>query len=245
MDLDKIMVQDINKFLVGNRNEKVTVDIGCSYNSYSMGLGDYRKILIDCNETKLQKYSMDMPNSVIINKKITPDNVLPVFLENQIPENFSFLNIDIDGYDLFVLKRLLEKYKPYLICAELNEKIPPPIKFSVLFSEDYSWDGSHFYGFSASCLEDILQNYGYDLVKIEYNNCFLIKSELNTFGNLSIKDAYQLGYVEALDRANTFYYNSNMQYLLENNTVKDKIDFIDDYFKNYKDKYLISRDKDE
>ena len=39
-------------------------------------------------------------------------------------DKIGFLDLDIDGYDYFVLETLLSKHKPKLISCETNEKIP-------------------------------------------------------------------------------------------------------------------------
>jgi hypothetical protein len=62
---------------------------------------------------------------------VTPNNVVSLLLANDTPKEFAFLNLDLDGYDYFVLEQILTHYRPKLICKEINEKIPPPIKFSV------------------------------------------------------------------------------------------------------------------
>ena len=69
--------------------------------------------------------------------KVRPQNVLSLLSANETPENFDFLSLDIDGYDFFVLEQILERYRPRLICTEINEKIPPPIKFTVKWYFSY------------------------------------------------------------------------------------------------------------
>ena len=41
----------------------------------------------------------------------------------------------------------LTRYRPELICAEVNEKIPPPLKFSVRWDPNYRWSNDHFWRF--------------------------------------------------------------------------------------------------
>src|SRR5947207_9797925 len=70
---------------------------------------------------------------------ITPDNVIDVLRASGAPRDLGVLSLDIDGYDHFVLARLLEHYRPGLICAEINESIPPPVKFSVTYRPGHRW----------------------------------------------------------------------------------------------------------
>jgi len=231
------MHNDIDLFLNGNTSENIAVDIGCSNNSYTFWILDCKRICIDYDKAKTDSLPREN-NTIILNERITPSNVNDILTSNGVPKQFKFLNLDIDGYDIFVLDSLLSYFSPYLICSEINEKIPPPIKFSVLFDENYRWAVDHFFGYSISYLEDILDKYGYDLVKLEYNNVFLIKTELNKFEKMSINDAYNNGYILRPDRSRIFYYNQDVQFLIDNHPVDKKIEFIDRYFKKYDGKYV-------
>jgi hypothetical protein len=62
---------------------------------------------------------------------VTPHNILSLLAGHDTPKRFGFLSLDIDGYDHFVLDKILSAYRPDLICTEINERIPPPIKFAV------------------------------------------------------------------------------------------------------------------
>ena len=53
----------------------------------------------------------------------------------------------------------LSDYRPRLICSEINEKIPPPIKFTVKYSPNHYWQGDHFYGQSISQLYKLCKKY--------------------------------------------------------------------------------------
>ena len=79
---------------------------------------------------------------------ITPLNIINIFEKFNVPINLDVLKIDIDGFDLEILRIILQKYQPSIIVAEINEKIPPPILFEVLYKDNYSWDESHCFGFS-------------------------------------------------------------------------------------------------
>src|ERR1039458_2770092 len=102
--------------------------------------------------------------------KVNPGNVVSLLKGAEVPENFGFLSIDIDGYDHYVLKEILGTFRPLLICAEFNEKIPPPIKFSVKYDPSYAWQENHFFGQSLSMLMDLASKKKYNLVEVEYNN---------------------------------------------------------------------------
>ena len=69
---------------------------------------------------------------------VTPDDVVELLRRHDVPREFGVLSLDIDGYDHFVLDRLLEAFRPDVICAEINEAIPPPVRFTVLYEPGHA-----------------------------------------------------------------------------------------------------------
>jgi hypothetical protein len=201
--------------------KKIAVDIG-AYDGYGLsntlrlfregwsGLAiEYAPSLFARLAVRYQKF----PDVSLARVKVTPDNIVPILAANGIPGDFGFLNLDIDGFDYFVLNRLLEHYRPSVICVEINEKIPPPIKFAVKFSDSYWWDGSEFYGMSLSMLEGAAKGHGYALVELEYNNAFLVPNELSSGVALTAEQAYGAGYKNRPDRLTKFAWNAEMECL--------------------------------
>jgi len=188
--------------------------------------------------SNLSKTYRDIPSVNLIRIKITPQNVNHIFEACSVPIRFSFLNLDIDGYDYYVLDPILVKYRPSLICAEINENIPPPIRFTVIYDANYSWAKDHFYGQSISQLYLLCEKYKYDLVKLHYNSAFLIPSEINKYKALTPGEAYDKGYRLRNDRKEKFPQNKDMESVLEmipNQAVK----FLTEKFKEHKGKYIM------
>jgi len=107
----------------------------------------------------LSNYYKAFPKVDLMKVKVTPMNIIELLKANSVPQKFTFLNLDIDSYDYFVLDKLLSSYRPRLICVEINEKIPPPIEFTVKYSPEHSWEGDHFYGQSISQLYKLCKKY--------------------------------------------------------------------------------------
>ncbi len=170
--------------------------------------------------------------------KITPENVIPLLKAHGTPKKFGFLSLDIDSYDYFVLAKILSEFRPALICAEINEKIPPPLKFTVKWIPGHWWSGDHFYGQSICQLHTLASRYKYDLVELHYNNAFLIPSELNPFGSLTPEAAFQKGYAGKKDREIKFPWNKNVDFLLELSPVEARKS-IDHLFREYRGKYEL------
>lgn len=196
-----------------NLNTKFFVDIGasCATESSESELlvnNGWSGIMFECDQLKfnIQKEKMNGSNVTILSNKVTPENILKILSDNNTPDGF-YLTLDIDGYDYFVLEKILSQYKPQVIVSEINEKIPPPVKFTVEYDPDYFWDGSHYYGYSLAMLEDLLQKYNYRILFLDYNNVVLEPG----FQTESIDKIYKEGYLNKFDRPNKFYYNSDFE----------------------------------
>lgn len=162
----------------------------------------------------LARHYAHLPQPSLVRSKVTPDNVVALLRAHSVPTEFGLLNLDIDGYDHFVLAEVLREFRPYLVCAEINEKIPPPIKFSVLFRPDYAWRRDHFYGQSLSQLHTLCVAHRYALVELHYNSAFLVPVEKCGVPALTPEQAYEEGYRSRPDRAQKFPWNAEMEPLL-------------------------------
>jgi len=84
----------------------------------------YTGLCIEGNKAKTEE--LKRKTSFAVHEEfIYPHTILDVFQSYNVPINFDVLKIDIDGYDLEVIRVILSKYKPRIIIAEINEKIPP------------------------------------------------------------------------------------------------------------------------
>jgi len=214
------------------------VDIGCS-NSFNLPLERIKDsditIFVEGDKSKASFYDQDsfkMDNFNIVNGFATPDNVLDILSDIGDGE-IGFLDIDIDGYDYFVVEKILTKYKPKLICCEINEKIPPPIKFTVLYSEDYSWDGSHFFGVSLCKLHDLMKE-DYDLINLTGNNAYYLHRSVEHHDlTFTPEEAYKKLYDVA-----EFPWNRNVDHWRQMEPEK-AIEEIKIFFSHQKHKYEV------
>jgi len=180
-----------------------------------------------------------MKNVRICNTKITPCNLLSFLQGYDVPKEFGVLSLDIDSYDYFVLETLLTKYRPTVLMVEINEKIPPPLSFTVTYDETWGWDGSHFYGMSISQAEKLAHAHNYALVHLEYNNLFLVAGEHHFLESLSATEAYNKGYLSKADRKEKYPWNQDMEELLTL-PPQEGMEFLHERFACYKGKYLLS-----
>lgn len=169
----------------------------------------------------------------VIPDKVTPDSILGHLRVHDAPQDF-FLSLDIDGYDYFVLKTILSAYKPQMIVSEINEKIPPPIKFTVLYEPKYWWSGTHFYGYSISMLEDLLPQYGYKIDDLHYNNVILVPGVQEK----STEEIYRDGYLTKADRQTRFNYNADFDPIYAM-PPSGQLEFLRSKFSNHEGRYVV------
>jgi hypothetical protein len=239
---DEIKINEILSSI--DNGDKIYVDIGCSYisNLPKKFIEEGNKTLFfELDPSKSSQWN-NSENFKIINKKVTPENVCELIFSD-IPKNsdITFLDIDIDGYDFFVLESLLKQSRPYLIVAEINEKIPPPIKFSVKYNENYNWDNSHFFGMSLSKFNELAEKYDYDLVELTANNVYALRKDKNTnFKKYSAEEIYLHKYKNPRlsNLLKDFDYNNNVDFLLKISPDKC-IQEINKIFINYGEGYEL------
>lgn len=247
-NLLKEFIQEIEK---NNTINKFYVDIGAGdgvtmSNTARLALNGWRGLAIEADEKKRAAFLQHYKNSQSITfkqSKVTPCNVGDLLRSQNVPYNFGILSLDIDGYDYFVLEALLKEYRPAIIVTEINEKIPPPLEFTVLFHANYSWNCDHFYGQSISQLKKLAASTGYSLVYLEYNNAFLICSEMCSRKDLTAKEAYLAGYQNNSNRKALFPWNSNVDHLLTG-SPDENYAFLNHFFEKYKGKYLLNKGTD-
>lgn len=243
LDEERIIHKYINRLQTGNN---YCVDIAASdgvnsSNTYSLFKNGWNGIAVEVDPTKFAMLAIAyrrFSNANLIRAKIFPDNVSAVLRSCMCPKDFSLLNLDIDGYDFFVLEKLLNDFRPSVICVEINENIPPPIQFTVKYDVNHVWGGDHFHGQSISKCYELCKEYGYEIVELHYNNLFIVPHELNQFESLSPEEAYDIGYRNKADRKAKFPWNADMEDLLSL-ARDDAMTYLRAKFKNYEGKYIL------
>jgi hypothetical protein len=221
-------------------------DIGASdgitmSNTYQLFKNGYPGLAVECDDHKFMTLAKNYEklNVCLSNVKVTPYNIIDLFKAYNVPHTPLLLSLDIDGYDYYVLDSLLSHYRPCVVCVEINEKIPPPIKFTVKYDDGYMYKCDHFYGQSICQLYETCKKHSYSLVELHYNNAFLVPAELPNFKPLTPVQAYDEGYKFKDDRAEKFPWNSDMDSLLSM-SVPDSLKFIGEKFGERKSEYSLS-----
>ena len=229
---------------------KTVVDVGAGNgvrwsNSYALLLAGWKALGIEADWQKyylLSRAYRKFPAAQAVHTRVDPDNVASLLRGFHIEKNFGVLCLDIDGNDYWVLDAILGNFRPGLVVTEINENIPPPLRFVVKFDPDFQLR-YHFYGYSISALEDLCEKHGYGILGLEYNNAFLAPREIGAPRFRGAESAYRAGYLERKDRKERFASNLDME-VLHSSSSEEGIRFLHEFYANDAGNYLLAADRE-
>jgi hypothetical protein len=200
---------------------------------------------VEADETKhalLARAYRKFPNAQAFHARVGPDNVLTLFDQFEIERNFGVLCLDIDGNDFWVLDAILENFRPGLVVTEINENIPPPLRFVVKFDPEFQLR-YHFYGYSIAALGDLCEKHRYGILKLEYNNAFLAPTEIGNGHFRSAASAYQEGYLYRENRKERFASNLDME-ILHSLNPEEGMNYLAEFYAEEAGNYFLAADKE-
>lgn len=231
---DKSYAQEFNtlytilKTISGISNKKF-IDIGCG-DGFNMSTAfpltnhGWIGLLIDSDlkSIEIAKKRFKNSNHKIILHNVTSLNIFELILINNYADA-SYLKIDIDSYDLTILKSVLNAgMRPDIFSIEINERFPPPIKFERFESVERRIFPDFFYGCSLSSVEAEARNFNYVLIDLAYNNAFYVRKELIP-NNFKLKDIYTIyneGYAYRASREKLFYWNKKYDHWIKQSPAR-------------------------
>jgi len=243
-----ILAKYIEKLLPKDRPRTV-VDIGAGNgvrwsNSYALLLAGWKALGVEADPQKfalLSKVYGKFSNAYASNSLASPDNICALLRDFDIEEDFGVLCVDIDGNDYWVLDAILTKFRPGLVLTEINENIPPPLRFVIKFDPDFKLR-YHFYGYSIAALEDLCRQHDYGILELEYNNAFLAPRELGAQFR-DAESAYREGYRDRPERKERFASNLDME-SLHSLSPEQGIRFLREFYESDEGNYYLAADKD-
>ncbi|HEX8501228.1 MAG TPA: hypothetical protein VF659_11655 [Pyrinomonadaceae bacterium] len=226
---------------------RTAVDVGAGdgirgSNTYALFLQGWRGVGFEGDDRRARRLARAYRNLAGVEARqalVTPENVVGLLREHAVPEDFGVLSLDIDSYDYWVLDAVLERFRPRVVVTEINEKIPPPVRFRVGYDPGFRLQ-HHFFGYSIASLEELCARHSYALLALEYNNAFVAPREL--LGDLPALDAetaYRRGYFERPDRRERFPRNQDME-ALHSLTPDEAVAFLHDFFARHEGRYELS-----
>ena len=147
-----------------------------------LNIFDVLKATLLTRNIKCLKFLMNMPFIFFV----TPINIVGLFdkiltKEGINPNNIDILTIDIDSYDYYCAKELLEhEYKPRLFIVEYNPNLPTDQALSYPNKENPTHvpKNRKVYGASYLAMNNLLEKFGYELVHISgFCNLFYVRNE--------------------------------------------------------------------
>src|SRR5258706_11904810 len=248
-DEEQILAQYIADLLPLNHS-RTAVDIGAGdgmrwSNSYALFLNGWNGVGIEFDHRKFVKLARAykyFPDVYACRNRATPENILPLLESYEIERNFGVLSLDIDGNDYWVLRAILSRFRPQLIVTEINEKIPPPIRFVVKYNRDFELR-HHFFGYSIAMLSDLCEEFGYAILRLEYNNAFLAPKELVGERALDAQVAYARGYLDRPDRKEKFSLNFDMETIYSLSDA-EALKFLQQFYSKFPGEFYLGLTKD-
>jgi len=124
---------------------------------------------------------------------------------SDILKKFGFLNptyikIDIDSFDLDLLRGILHSHiLPKIFSIEINELFPPPFKFEVKYKGEIVPCTSPLFGCSLQSVVDLATEMNYSLVSLAFNNAFFVyndsmRGDLKSYNSKS-RLLYEIGFL--------------------------------------------------
>ncbi len=234
--------------LLPESQPRTVVDIGAGNgvrwsNSYALLLAGWKTLGVEADSHKyslLARVYGKFPRAHASNSRVDPDNVGSLLKDFGIENDFGVLCLDIDGNDYWVLDAILARFRPGLVVTEINENIPPPLRFVVKFDPEFQLR-YHFYGYSIAALEDLCRRHDYGILQLEYNNAFLAPREIGASRFRDAETAYRTGYLDRLDRKERFSSNLDME-ILHSLSPDDGMRFLQEFYAEDAGNYYLTAD---
>lgn len=136
---------------------------------------DWSAVLIDGNEEKLKKAEETHKGKPVT---LIPalvgwgenDSLDAILSKTQIPLEFDFLSIDIDGNDYHTWKAL-KRYRPKVVVIEFNPTFPDNISYV------QDADPHKVHGTSLKAMVELGKEKGYELICVNQENAFFVEQK--------------------------------------------------------------------
>lgn len=141
-----------------------------------------------------------------------PDSLDNILQQEQIPEYFDLLSIDVDGNDYEIWEGMT-RFRPSVVIIEHNPSIPPGFEY-------VDHGGRAFMGSSATSLHQLARRKGYELLGCTFNNSFFLREEL--FTTLKVKPQTVHEAFDCREVCQVFI-NFAGEFVFSNRAIKNKL----------------------
>jgi hypothetical protein len=124
-------------------------------------------------------------------EQINAENIVDTIKKYDI-KDIDLLSIDIDGIDYWVLKNLINDYKPKVLVLEYNSQLGPETSIAVKYDPNFVWDWTYYQGASLMAFVNMLTDYTLVYCEKTGINCFFVRTDLikDHFGVKSPKELF-------------------------------------------------------
>jgi hypothetical protein len=117
------------------------------------------------------------PNINLHGMNLTVNNICDTFFKFDVPTEFDFVSIDVDGSDYWLMDAMLNKYSPRCIMIEVNARFEPHESMVMKYNENYVWDGHSWYGASPYAMKKLGEKHGYITVWVHQDDAILVRKD--------------------------------------------------------------------
>jgi hypothetical protein len=131
-------------------------------------------------------------NCIFAQRLLTPDNICQAFAEQNIPQEFDLLSIDVDGND-YHLRQALAEYSPRVCIMEYNGCYPADVEYIMPHDDSYQWKlWETNFGASLLSYTNQANSMNYDLVYCDSKgvNAFFVRRDVNVFTPKTCQEAW-------------------------------------------------------
>jgi hypothetical protein len=118
------------------------------------------------------------PEQDVLPLRVTAENICQELAAHDVPREFDFLSLDIDGVDWYVLRSVLREYQPRAFVCEFNHSKPCDPPTAVKYDPALAFKYSDYYSASLGAYIMLAESRGYALVHCLAYNAFFVRREL-------------------------------------------------------------------
>lgn len=112
---------------------------------------------------------------------ITKENIIETLQKHNVPVDFDLLSIDLDGNDYWILREILQHYKPAVIVSEFNSEHPLTESKTIEYDPGFVFRASDYYGYTYGAGQKLAKEFGYTIIYQQSDmNLFYLRNDLVT-----------------------------------------------------------------
>lgn len=153
------------------------VEIGVGYSGTDMEYNCWR--LLEEGWDGLLIDAEPFPHPKAKQAFVTAENFAAILESSNVPHDLGILSLDVDGNDYWLWKHLDPQFVPSIVVMEYNVQIPAMEPLVTPYSPDFRWDGTRYFGASATAILELGRIKGYRCVASTARvNLFFVREEL-------------------------------------------------------------------